>query len=96
MSYCDFHSLLHLLLLLSVGDSFVGGFPLPGGIQVFPAATHSFFMVGLLGAMGVRAEPSLICSLPGFCGLSYLQDEVQTLPLAGHPPLGGSCSLSSF
>ena len=39
-----------------------------------------FFMAGLLRAMGVRAEPSLICTLPDACGLSSLQDEVQTLP----------------
>ena len=63
---------------------------------MFPASTHSFFMVGRLWAMGVRAEPSLICTLPGSCGLSYLRDEVQTLPFTGHPPLGGSCSLSSL
>ena len=63
---------------------------------MFPASTPSFFMVGLLGAMGVRAEPSLICTLPGSCGLSYLQDEVETLSLAGHPPPDGSCSLSSL
>ena len=31
---------------------------------MFPASTHSFFMVGLLRAMGVRAEPSLIRTLP--------------------------------
>ena len=74
------NSLLHFLLFLSVGVSFVGGFPLPGGILVFPASTHSFFMVRLLPAMGVRAEPSLIGTLPGSCGLSRLQDEVQTLP----------------
>ena len=36
------HSLLHLFLLLSVGGSFVGGFPLPAGILVFTAATYSF------------------------------------------------------
>ena len=51
-------------------------------------------MVGLLGVMGVRAEPSLILTLLGSCGLSYLRDEVQTLPFAGHPPPGGACSLS--
>ena len=68
-----------------------------------------FFMVGLLRAMGVRAEPSLIRTLPSACGLSSLQDEVRTLPgrwahspslgtlpVAGHPPLGGACSLSSL
>ena len=53
-------------------------------------------MVGLLRAMGVHAEPSLIHTLPGSCGLSYLRDEVQTLPLAGHPAPGGACSLSSL
>ena len=45
-----------------------------------PASTHSFFMVGLLRAMGVRAEPSLIRTLPGSFSLSSLGDEVQTLP----------------
>ena len=35
-------------------------------------------MVGLLWAMGVRAEPSLVRTLPGACGLSSLLDEVQT------------------
>ena len=40
----------------------------------------SFFMVGLLRAMVVRADPSLIRTLLGVCGLSSLQDEVQTLP----------------
>ena len=34
---------------------------------MFPASTHSFFMVGRLWAMGVRAEPSLIRTLPGAC-----------------------------
>ena len=53
-------------------------------------------MVGLLRALGVRAEPSLIHTLPGSCGLSYLQDEVQTFSFTEHPPLGGSCSLSSL
>ena len=47
---------------------------------MFPASTHSFFMVGLLWAMDVRAEPSLIHTLPGSCGLSSLRDGVQTLP----------------
>ena len=47
---------------------------------MFPASTHSFFMVGLLQAMGVRADPSLIHTLPRACGLSSLRDEVQTLP----------------
>ena len=47
---------------------------------MFPASTHSFFMVGLLRAMGVHAEPSLIHTLPGACGLSSLRVEVQTLP----------------
>ena len=28
----------------------------------------------------VHTEPSLICTLPGACGLSSLRDEVQTLP----------------
>ena len=53
-------------------------------------------MVGFLWAMGVRAEPSLIRTLPGSCGLSSLRDEVQTLPFACHPPPGDSCSLSSL
>ena len=53
-------------------------------------------MVGLLEVMGVRAEPSLIHTFPGSSGLSYLQDEVETLSLAGHPPPDGSCSLSSL
>ena len=30
--------------------------------------------------MGVHAEPSLIRTLPGACGLSSLREEVQTLP----------------
>ena len=37
-------------------------------------------MVGLLQAMGVHAEPSLIHTLPSACGLNSLRDEVQTLP----------------
>ena len=32
-------------LLLSVGGSFVGGFPLPAGILVFTASTYSFFVI---------------------------------------------------
>ena len=79
---------------------------------MFPASTHSFFfffMVGLLQAMGMRAEPSLICTLPGACGLSSLRDEVQTFPggwahswslgtlsVTGHPTPGGACSVSSL
>ena len=47
---------------------------------MFPASTHSFFMVGQLWDMGVCTEPSLICPLSGACGLSSLRDEVQTLP----------------
>ena len=47
---------------------------------MFPASTHSFFMVGQLWDMGVCTEPSLICTLSGACGLSSLRDEVQTLP----------------
>ena len=59
--------------------------------MVFPASTHSFFIVGLLQAMGVHAEPSLIRTLPGACGLSSFRDEVQTLPggwaqVGGHNP----------
>ena len=50
----------HILAFLSVCVSFVGGFPLPGGILVFPASTHSFFMVSLLRAIGVCMELSLI------------------------------------
>ena len=46
---------------------------------MFLASTYSF-MVGLLPAMGVHAEPSLIRTLPGACGFSSLRDEVQTLP----------------
>ena len=38
-----------------------------------------FFMVGLLQAMHMRAEPSLIFTLPCACVLSSLQDEVRTL-----------------
>ena len=49
MSECDFHSLLHLLLFLAVGGSFVGGFHLPGGILVFTASTYSFFVIGCRG-----------------------------------------------
>ena len=37
-------------------------------------------MVGLLWALGLHAEPSLIRTLLGACGLSSLRDEVQTLP----------------
>ena len=85
LTSCGFPSLLHLLLFLSAGVSFVGGFPVPGGILVFPASTHSFFMVGLLWAMGVHAEPSLICTLSGSCGLSSLRDEVQTLQIHWAP-----------
>ena len=55
---------------------------------MFPASTHSFFMVGLLRAMGVCAEPSLIHTLPCSCGLSSLRDEFQTLPFTVHPPPG--------
>ena len=55
-----------------------------------------FFMVGLLWDMGVCAEPSLIRTLPGTWGLNYLQDEVQTLLVAGHSAPGGACSLSSL
>ena len=83
LTWCGFPSLLHLLLFLYVGVSFVGGFPLPGGILVFPASTHSFFMVGLLWSMGV------VQSLPWFA-LSLVpvvsdpfemsRDEVRTLP----------------
>ena len=53
--------------------------------------------------MGVHAEPLLICTLPGACGLSSLLDEAQTLPsgwahplVAGHTPPVGACSLSSL
>ena len=42
LTSCDFPSLLHLLLFLSVGVSFIGGFPLPAGILVFTASTYSF------------------------------------------------------
>ena len=85
LTSCGFPSLLHLLLFLSAGVSFVGGFPVPGGILVFPGSTHSFFMVGLLRVMGVRAEPSLIRTLPGSCCLSSLWDEVQTLQIFWAP-----------
>ena len=74
---------------------------------MFPPSTHSFFMVGHLQAMGVRAEPSLICTLPGACGLSSLRDEVQTFPggwahswslgtlsVTGHPTPGGASTPS--
>ena len=70
---------------------------------MFPAPIYSFFMVGLLRAMGVYAEPSLIPTPPGACGLSSLRDEVRTLPggcaqtpVTGHPTLVGACSLSSL
>ena len=70
---------------------------------MFTASTHCVLMVGLLQAMGVHAEPSLIHSFPGACGLSTLRDEVGAFlggwahsPVAGHPPLVGDCSLSSF
>ena len=46
---------------------------------MFLASTYSF-MVGLLPAMGVHAEPSLIRTLSGACGLTSLLDEVWTLP----------------
>ena len=46
----------------------------------------TLFFVGLLQAMGVCAEPSLIRTLPGVCGLSSLRDEVQTLLVGGHAP----------
>ena len=65
---------------------------------MFPVSTYSFFMVGLLQAMGMPAEPSLIRTLPGACGLSSLQDEVQTLPgvhvhsLWWVPTLPGQCA----
>ena len=49
MSQCGFHSLLLLLLFLSVGGSFVGGIPLPGGILMFGACTYSFFVIGCRG-----------------------------------------------
>ena len=55
---------------------------------MFPASTCSFFMVGLLQAVGVCAEPSLIRTLPGSCGLNSLQDEVQTLQIHWAPFLG--------
>ena len=42
LTSCGFPSLLHLFLFFSVGVYFVGGFPLPGGILVFPASTYSF------------------------------------------------------
>ena len=38
--YCGFHSLLQLLLLLSVGGSCVGGFLLTAGVLVFTAPTY--------------------------------------------------------
>ena len=51
--------------------------------------------------MGVRAEPSLICTLPGACGLSSLRDEVRALPggwthfpVTGDIPGVCACSLS--
>ena len=47
---------------------------------MFPASTHSIFMVGLLRAMGVCTEPSLIHTLLGACGVNSLRDELQTLP----------------
>ena len=53
-------------------------------------------MVGLLWALVVHAEPSLIRTLPVSCGLSSLRDEVQTLQIHWAPPPGGSCSLSSL
>ena len=76
---------------------------------MFPASTLSFLMVGLLQAMSVHAEPSLICTLPFACGLTSLKDEVQTLPsgwthswllgtlpVSWYPPPDGACSLSSL
>ena len=47
-----------------------------------------FFMVDLLRAMGVRAEPSLIRTLPGACSLSSLRDEVRTVPMGGRVERG--------
>ena len=46
---------------------------------MFLVSTHSG-MVGLLWAMGVRPEPSLIHTLPSACGLISLLDEVWTPP----------------
>ena len=87
----------------------MGGFPLLRNILVFPTSTHSFFMVVLLCIMGVRAEPSLIRTLPSACGLSTLKNEVRTfpgcwshsrslgtLPVTGHTSPGGAYSLSSL
>ena len=54
---------------------------------MFPACTHCFFMVGFLSAMGVHAEPFLIRTLCGSCGLSSLQDEVQHSHSLGTLPL---------
>ena len=48
-SYCGFHFLLHILPLLSVGGSLVGGFSLPAGILVFPALTPTVFCDQLEG-----------------------------------------------
>ena len=36
-------------MFLSVGGSFIGGIPLPGGILVFTASTYSFFVIGCRG-----------------------------------------------
>ena len=40
---------IYLLLFLSVGGSFVGGFPLPAGILVFTASTLLFFVISWRG-----------------------------------------------
>ena len=37
-------------------------------------------MIGLLQAIGVSTDPSLIRTFPGACGLSSLLEEVRTLP----------------
>ena len=69
----------------------------------------TFFMVGLLRAMDVCTEPSLIALslVPVVLVLSEMMCKpslvgghtpwsLSTLPVTGHPPLVGSCCLSSL
>ena len=45
-----------------------------------------FFMVGLLWAMGLRAEPSLIRTLPGACVSVPSEMRCRHSPVTGHTP----------
>ena len=58
-------------MLLSVGGSFVGGFPLPGGILVFTASIYSFFVIGCGGKSKWFKKAgvySMIFKVPGGSG----------------------------